>query len=134
MFGQMILTKQASNGNDPSFWNKQVVENYNTIELRGDFYHKQVWKTSVFLSYVNNHQLVGNEKRYVVNGFADPIIMESCQVYNSVSTNNEERLQQRFEIGLGLKLPIGKVDKNYSAGIPNLDLQPGIGSIDVLGK
>lgn len=134
MFGQMILTKHASHGNDPSFWNKQVVENYNTIELRGEFYHKQVWKTSVYLSYVNNHQLVGNTKRYIVNGFADPVIMESYQVYNSMKSENEESLQQRLEIGLGLKLPLGKIDKSYSEGTPNLDLQPGTGSVDVLGS
>ncbi len=134
MFGQMTLTKHASHGNDPSFWNKQVVENYNTIELRGEFYHRQVWKTSVYLSYVNNHQVVGDDKRYVVNGFADPIIMESYQVYNSVASENGDQLQQRLEVGVGLKLPLGEIDKVYPMGVPNLDLQPGTGSVDVLGN
>lgn len=134
MFGQMILTKHAAHGNDPSFWNNQVIENYNTFELRGEFYHRQVWKTSIYLSYVNNHQLVGNDKRYVVNGFADPIVMESYQLYNSIETENANRIQQRLEVGLGVKLPLGKIDKSYAAGIPNLDLQPGTGSVDFLGN
>jgi len=134
MFGQMILTKHASHGNDLSFWNNQVVEQYNTVELRGDFYVREVWKTTVILPYINNHQTVGDESRYIVNGFSDPMLMESFQIYNSFKSDNAKKLAHRLEVGIGVKFPLGKINKTYEVGVPNLDLQPGTGSFDYLGS
>ena len=133
MFGQMILTKHASHGNDPSFWNKQVVEQYNTIELRGNFYLNEVWKTTLILPIINNHQTVGSNSRFIVNGVADPIIMESYQLYNSFKTN-KTKFKHRLEVGAGIKIPLGKINKTYINGTPNLDLQPGTGSFDYIGS
>lgn len=134
MFGQMTLTKHASHGNDPSFWNNQVIEQYNTVELRGSFFVKEVWKTTIILPFNNNQQFIGEEKRYTVNGFSDPIIMESFQVYNSFKSDNEKKFVHRLEVGLGMKLPLGKIDKTFEQGFPNLDLQPGTGSVDFLSS
>jgi len=134
MFGQMTLTKHASHGNDPSFWNNQVVERYNTLELRGDFYIREIWKTTVILPYISNHQTVGDEDRYIVNGFSDPILMESFQVYNSFKSDNVKKLVHRLEVGIGIKFPLGRINRMYEVGMPNLDLQPGTGSFDYLGS
>jgi len=134
MFGLMTLTKHASHGNDPSFWNNQVIEHYNTLELRGSFYVKEVWKTTLIIPFINNHQTVGTENRYIVNGFSDPIIMESYQVYNSFKTDDKSKLLHRLEIGLGVKLPLGKINITNELGLPNLDLQPGTGSFDYLAN
>ena len=134
MFGLMTLTKHASHGNDPSFWNKQVIEQYNTLELRGDFYFKEVWKTTLILPFIVNQQVVGDDERFLVNGFSDPIIMESYQVYNSFKTDDKSAVLHRLEVGVGVKLPLGKIDKTYENGEPNLDLQPGTGSFDILGS
>jgi len=134
MFGQMTLTKHASHGNDPSFWNNQVVEQYNTVELRGDFYIREIWKTTVILPYINNHQTVVDENRYVVNGFSDPILMESFQIYNSFKSDNSKKFVHRLEVGIGVKFPLGKINRAYEVGVPNLDLQPGTGSFDYLGS
>jgi len=134
MFGQMTLTKHASHGNDPSFWNNQVVEQYNTVELRGDFYIREIWKTTVILPYINNHQTVVDENRYVVNGFSDPILMESFQIYNSFKSDNSKKFVHRLEVGIGVKFPLGKINRAYEVGVPNLDLQPGTGSFDYLAS
>jgi len=134
MFGLMTLTKHASHGNDPSFWNNQVVEQYNTLELRGSFYVKEVWKTTIIVPFINNHQTIGDENRYIVNGFSDPIIMESYQIYNSFKIDNKKKFVHRLELGVGVKVPLGDISKTYDAGKPNLDLQPGTGSFDFLGS
>lgn len=134
MFGEMTMTKHASHGNDPSFWNNQVIEQYNTVELRGDFYIKELWKTTVIIPFINNHQNVGDNNRYVVNGFSDPIIMESFQIYNSFKADDNKLFVHRLEVGVGIKLPIGQTNLAFSNGIPNLDLQPGSGSFDYLGS
>jgi len=132
MFGLMTLTKHASHGNDPSFWNNQVIEQYNTIEIRGDYYFREKWKTTIILPYVSNQQVVGDIERFRVNGFADPILMESFQIFNSLKSNTSTRLLHRLEAGVGLKFPLGKIDKLYENGLPNLDLQPGTGSLDFI--
>jgi hypothetical protein len=134
MFGQMTLLKHASHGNDPSFWNNQVVEQYNTLELRGSFYVKEVWKTTIIVPFINNHQIIGDESRYIVSGFSDPTIMESFQVYNSFKNQNDKTFVHRLEVGVGVKAPLGIINKSYEAGLPNLDLQPGTGSFDFLGS
>jgi len=133
-FGLMTLTKHASHGNDPSFWNNQVIEHYNTVELRGSFFVKEVWKTTLILPFVNNHQSVGDQNRYIINGFSDPVIMESYQVYNSFKSDSKKKLVHRLEVGVGVKIPLGTINKTYDAGVPNLDLQPGTGSFDFLGS
>jgi hypothetical protein len=133
-FGMMTLTKHASHGNDPSFWDNQVVEQYNTLELRGSFYVKEVWKTTIIVPFINNHQVIGDENRYIVNGFSDPTIMESFQIYNSFKREKGKKFVHRLEVGLGVKVPLGMINKTYEAGVPNLDLQPGTGSFDFLGS
>lgn len=35
--------------------------------------------------------------------------------------------------GAGVKLPLGKTNLKYEQGVPNLDLQPGTGSWDLIG-
>ncbi|MGV6862567.1 MAG: hypothetical protein ACWA41_12405 [Putridiphycobacter sp.] len=133
MFGKQILTKHASHGNNPLFWNNKIKETYNTLELRGDFYLKEIWKTTIILPYVINKQDIGLDNRFVVTGFGDPTILETYQVFNTLKTDDENnKFKQRLELGLGLKLPLGKTDLSFEKGIPNLDLQPGTGSFDLL--
>lgn len=133
-FGLMTLTKHASHGNDPSFWGNQVVEQYNTLELRGSFFVREVWKTTIIVPFINNQQFIGEDNRYTVNGFSDPIVMESYQIYNSFKSENNNKFAHRLEIGVGVKFPLGMINKTYEAGLPNLDLQPGTGSFDFLGS
>jgi hypothetical protein len=134
MFGTQILTKHASHGNNPLFWNKAVQENYNTFEIRGAFYTREVWKTTIVIPFVNNHQLVGGNSRFKVNGLSDPILMESYQVFNSLKTDDDKTFKHRLQVGGGLKIPLGRIDKTYENGLPNLDLQPGSGSLDFISS
>ncbi len=134
MFGKQILTKHASHGNNPLFWNKKVQENYNTFEIRGAFYMREVWKTTIVIPFVNNQQFVGDNQRFVVNGLSDPILLESFQVFNSLKADDSLKFKHRLQIGGGVKVPLGRIDKQYENGLPNLDLQPGSGSLDFISS
>jgi len=134
MFGKQILTKHASHGNNPLFWNKKVQENYNTFEIRGAFYMREIWKTTIVIPFVNNQQFVGDNQRFVVNGLSDPILLESFQVFNSLKTDDSLKFKHRLQIGGGVKVPLGRIDKTYENGLPNLDLQPGSGSLDFISS
>ncbi|NOQ75009.1 MAG: hypothetical protein GQ574_23550 [Crocinitomix sp.] len=132
LLGEMITTRHAGHGNDMAFWGEKVVEKYFTYELRGSFYIREKWKTSVILPMVNNLQQIGDYRRYNITGIGDPIIMESYQVFNTKQDALSGALKQRLSIGAGLKFPLGKTNLEYTNGIPNLDLQPGTGSWDAL--
>ncbi len=132
LLGEMITTKHAGHGNDMAFWGEKVKENYFTYELRGSFYFREKWKTSLILPLINNHQWIGNDHRYNITGVGDPIIMESYQVFNTKRDTLKKSFTQRLTVGAGIKLPLGKTNLTYDRGVPNLDLQPGSGSWDML--
>ncbi|MFT5821381.1 MAG: hypothetical protein ACI8ZM_002634 [Crocinitomix sp.] len=131
LVGEMITTRHAGHGNDMAFWGEKVVENYFTYELRGSFFIRERWKTSLVLPLANNLQQIGDDQRYNITGVGDPIIMESFQVFNTKRDTTNKRFSQQLNIGAGLKLPLGKTNLEYENGVPNLDLQPGTGSWDI---
>lgn len=133
LFGEMIATKHAGHGNDIALWGEEVYETYNTLELRGNYYFREKWKTTLILPFVSNRQQVGSWDRYTVNGLGDPILMESYQIYNTKRDTSSKSFSQRLTAGLGIKIPLGKTDIRFNHGTPNLDLQPGSGSWDGLG-
>lgn len=126
--GQMMITKHSAHANDPSIWGKEVTEYYNTLELRGVFYHREIFKTTAILPMSINTQSLDNVLRYQVVGISDPIIIESVQIFNTLKGKNV--LKHRVEVGAGIKFPLGATDLTYEEGTPNLDLQPGTGSWD----
>ncbi len=131
-FGEMIATRHANHGNDIALWGKEVFETYQTYELRGSFYFKRKWKTTFILPAVNNTQNVAGIERFQVNGFGDPIIIESFQLYTTEKDTCDQFFFQRLNIGIGFKTPLGKINLQYENGTPNLDLQPGTGSWDLI--
>lgn len=129
-FGTQLQTKHAAHGNDPFFWSKQVIENYNTIELQGKFLWKERFISSFVLPYSINNQLVNNTLRYTVSGFGDPLILQEVILLNRNFHSDTSKIFLTF--GTGFKVPLGATDKMINEEIPNLDLQPGSGSFDVL--
>lgn len=132
-FGQNITTLHAGHGNDVALWGKNVIEKYQKFEIRGNYYFRERWKTTVIIPVVNNQQIVGDVKRYQINHIGDPIILQSYQLYNTKKDTSSANFGERLMIGAGIKLPVGKTNLKYEQGIPNLDLQPGTGSWDLLG-
>lgn len=113
--------------------NKKVEDLYSTYELRGTFYLREKWKTLITLPVVDNTQKIDGLAKFRIKGIADPIIVQTYQVYNTKeSADSTEKVIHRFALGGGLKVPLGSIDKTYAYGKPNLDLQPGSGSWDFL--
>jgi hypothetical protein len=132
-FGEMISPQHTGHGNDMALWGNQILENYQTLEARGSFYFKERWNTRIILPFENNTQFIGDVKRYHVQGIGDPIILQSYQLVNTKRDTLKNQFAQRLSIGGGIKFPLGKTNLHYENGTPNLDLQPGSGSWDLLG-
>ncbi|MCC7453038.1 MAG: hypothetical protein IT222_02640 [Crocinitomix sp.] len=132
-FGEMISPNHTGHGNDMNLWGKNVVEYYQTYEARASFYLKERWNTLIVLPFENNRQFIETEKRYQVQGIGDPIILQSYQLINTKRDTTKNQFVQRLSAGAGIKFPLGKTNLHYENGTPNLDLQPGTGSWDLLG-
>jgi hypothetical protein len=132
-FGEMITPQHAGHGYDMALWGNQVVETYQTYEARASFYLRERWNTRIILPFENNTQTIGDHRRYQVQGIGDPIILQSYQLINTKRDTAKNEFAQRLSVGGGIKFPLGKTNLHYENGTPNLDLQPGSGSWDLLG-
>ncbi|UKN02829.1 hypothetical protein K6119_04775 [Paracrocinitomix mangrovi] len=130
--GTQTLTKHASHGNNPNFWGNTITENYNTFELRANLIFNYRLKTYIILPFTLNNQLINNISQYPIYGFGDPVIIQSYQLIDPLKTYKNENFTQRLELGMGIKAPLGKIDKLVNNERPNLDLQPGSGSWDII--
>lgn len=130
--GQQIMTRHANHGNDPAFWGNTVSEHFRTYELRGTYRIGQRFRTYTILPFVQNSQFIDENKRYELFGFGDPILIETVEITDPVKIYKNENFRQRLEMGFGIKAPLGRIDKTYHEKIPNLDLQPGTGSWDMI--
>jgi hypothetical protein len=131
-YGLQTMTKHAAHGNDPAFWGNHVQETFRTYELRAEFQLKNRWRTYFFMPFVQNSQYIEGTERYTVSGLSDPILMQGFQLIDPTRPPKNEQLTQRLEIGAGIKAPLGRIDLIVNNLRPNLDLQPGSGSWDIL--
>jgi len=131
--GQNYL-KHASHNSQSGFLGSQVLERYNIYEVRGNFYFKERWNTIVVFPFVQNIQYINDVAKYNVSGAGDPMFLQRFQLYNTKLTEDTSKFVHRVTVGIGLKMPLGSIDREYLYGKPNLDLQPGTGSWDALGS
>jgi hypothetical protein len=127
-FGEMITTRHAGHGNDLALWGNDVSETYRTMELRGNFYFFDKWRTTIIIPYVFNTQNIDDAVRYRVNAVGDPVLLQSYLIYNSMGDTAKQVFTQRWIVGAGLRAPLGETQLSYDNGTPNLDLQPGSGA------
>ena len=126
--GEMI-TKHAGHANDVNIWGAEVLEHYQTYELRGDFFLKEKWQLSVVIPVTNNSQLLNDQKRFSIAGLSDPTLLIG---YNFMR-ENAAGLKQRLSIGSGARFPVGFLTIKSNGFTPNLDFQPGTGAYSMLG-
>jgi hypothetical protein len=60
------------------------------------------------------------------------MIIQNFQVFNTKDLIDTVSLTQRWEVGVGAKMPLGSISSSFANGTPNIDLQAGTGSWDVL--
>jgi len=134
LLGQVKL-KHAGVEETNSLLSKEVNDLYHSYELRGAFYWRLKWKTMFTLPVTDNTQKIDGLAKYRVKGIADPIIMQTYQLYNTntkMCVDSIDNITHRVTIGGGVKVPLGSIDKTYPYGKPNIDLQPGTGSWDFI--
>lgn len=129
LMGQQTMYKHAAHGNDVAFWGNEVKETYGTYEIRGRHYYGKYWNTEVILPIIHNFQSISGENRFQLFHFGDPTILQRLLVFNSDETS---KVKVRLDIGGGVKFPLGKTDLIRNEIRPNLDLQPGSGSMDFI--
>lgn len=132
LFGEMITTKHTGHGNDKAFWGRMVDETYQIYEIRANYYFRERWKTTIILPFVNNSQKLNDSSRYQLSGVGDPFLIQSYQVFSTKRDTAETRFFHRLMVGGGVKFPLGKTNLTNGNITPNLDLQPGSGSWDLL--
>jgi len=129
--GQNFL-KHTSHNSQSGFLGNEVTEKYNIYEVRGSFYFKERWNTVVVLPFVQNEQHINAVAKYNVTGIGDPMVIQRFQLYGTKLTEDTTSFVHRVTMGIGVKLPLGSIEKEFLLGKPNLDLQPGTGSWDAL--
>lgn len=127
-FGEMITTMHTGHGNDMAMWGQDVRETYQTLELRGNFYFFDKWRTTIILPFVHNVQRLNEKIRYRIYAPGDPMVLQSYRLYNTMGDTSNQGFTQRWLIGGGLRMPFGQTDMVVENATPNLDLQPGKGS------
>jgi hypothetical protein len=125
-----LLMLKHGGGDAMEFYNSEVTELYNRVELTGRYFINNKWNIQGVLPYVSNQQIVNGYGKYSVNGLGDPMVIQNYQVFNSKNLSDSIIFTHRLTVGSGVKLPLGQIDKTYAVGTPNLDLQPGTGSWD----
>jgi len=114
------------------FANKKIAEYYSRIEINGSYYFNEKWKLQYVIPYLKNIQTVDGLAKYIVNGLGDPILLQNYQLFNTRDIDDSTKFVHRATIGLGVKIPLGSIDRSYEYGTPNIDLQTGTGSWDGL--
>ncbi len=132
LLGQVKL-KHGGGVETNSLLSKEVNDLYHSYELRGSFYWKLKWKTMFTLPVTDNTQKIDGLAKYRVRGIADPMILQTYQLYSTKQCRDSTNIPtHRVTIGGGLKIPLGSINKKYAYGKPNIDLQPGTGSWDFI--
>jgi hypothetical protein len=129
--GTALRTKHGDHGGQ-DLAGKTIRESYARVELSGSFFIKEKWNIQAIVPLVNNTQYVDGLAKYDVIGIGDPLVIGQYQLYSTKDVKDTIFFTQRLLGGVGVKLPIGRINKTYPNGMPNLDLQPGSGSWDGL--
>lgn len=121
-------------GTEPIYTNSTIRETYQRIELSGKYYWNPRWNTQIVAPYILNTQEIDNAVEYFVQGVGDLTILQNYLLFNTKDVTDSVRFKHRLSLGVGLKLPTGRINIERPRGIPGIDLQPGTGSWDGLAS
>ena len=107
-------------------------EIYNVYEVRGRVFIGQRFYFLGMLPFVNNYRSINGTTQYDVSGLGDPMVMANYQLFNTKCYEDSIRFIHRLTAGGGIKAPAGRTDMVVNGETPDLDMQPGTGSWDML--
>ncbi len=124
----------AKHGGAVETVNSLYREIYQVADLRADIWFGQRFAVLASLPVVNNYQSVDGLTSADVYGVGDALFIGRYLVANTTCGPNEHKARHRFMLGAGAKLPTGATDRTFVGETVGPDLQPGSGSVDVLGS
>lgn len=134
MLGDILpesATKHAGHGGSELMFGTYK-EIYNVYEMRGRMFIGQRFYVLGMLPYVNNYRSINGQTQYDVSGIGDPMAMANYQLFNTKCYEDSIRFIHRLTVGAGVKAPMGRTDIVVDGETPDLDMQPGSGSWDIL--
>lgn len=128
---QEMQTKHAGHGGSSITYGKWK-ELKTVYELRGRVFIGDRFYAMGMLPVVNNYRSINGKTKSDVYGVGDPMLMGNYILINSKSTSDSLKFRHRLTAGVGMKIPMGATDKEVDGETPDLDMQPGTGSWDLL--
>jgi len=121
-------------GMEPAPVDTRYREIYQVADLRADLWFGQRFAVLASLPLVNNYQSVDGLTSADVYGVGDALFIARYLVANTTCGPNEHKARHRFMLGAGAKLPTGATDRTFMGETVGPDLQPGTGSLDLMGS
>lgn len=125
---------QAKHGGADVPVNSLYREIYQVADLRADIWFGNRFAVFGSLPVVNNYQSVNGATTADLYGMGDAMAIGRYLLFGTMCGPEETRARHRFMMGAGAKLPTGAFDRTYTGVEVRPDLQPGTGSVDLLGS
>lgn len=113
--------------------NDHYRELYQVLEVRADLWLTDRLALLASVPMVNNYRAVNGIITTDIYGVGDPFLLGRYQLVNTKCLTEEERTVHRLMVGAGAKLPAGRSNVRFLEQEVALDMQPGTGTIDLLG-
>jgi len=108
-------------------------ELYQVLEVRADIWLGQRFALLTSVPMVNNYRAVNGIISTDIYGMGDPLVIGRYLVANTKCLTEDERTVHRLMLGAGAKLPVGRSDVRFLDQPVAVDMQPGSGTVDILG-
>jgi hypothetical protein len=125
---------EAKHGGTTAPVNSLYREIYQVADLRADLWFGNRFAVFGSLPLVNNYQSVNGATTADLYGIGDAMVIGRYLVAGTLCGPKETRARHRFMLGAGAKLPTGACDRTYNGEAVGPDLQPGTGTVDLLGS
>lgn len=114
--------------------NDHYKELYQVVELRADIWLSDRVAVLASLPAVNNYRTVNGYVSTDIYGVGDPLVIGRYMVANTKCLTLDEKVVHRLMLGAGAKLPFGRSDMQFMDKPVAVDMQPGTGTVDLLGS
>lgn len=114
--------------------NDHFRELYQVVELRADIWLSDRIAVLASIPAVNNYRAVNGYVSTDIYGVGDPLVIGRYMVANTKCLTLDEKVVHRLMLGTGAKLPLGRNDVQFLDQPVAVDMQPGSGSLDLLGS
>jgi hypothetical protein len=128
----LVLMPKHGGSHDAEEASEHIVETYSVLELHGQVWLGDRFSLTGSLPVLSNFQSVNGARSADLTAVGDPMLLGRYVVFGSTTGLDTTHLRQRFTVGLGVKMPLGRTDVVQYGELLDHDLQPGSGTWDGL--